>query len=103
ALTARFIAGLREIKTIKPYGTLDPDRCVALVSLVVQGHDCGEVSRRLFERCGIVTRSGLHCSPLAHKTAGTYPDGTVRFSFGRETTEQEIDAILDAMTEVRQP
>jgi cysteine desulfurase family protein len=100
-LTARFIAGLRQIEKIKCFGPLDsdrPDRTVALVSLVIRGYDCGDASRRLFETCGIVTRSGLHCSPLAHKSAGTYPDGTVRFSFGRGTTEQEIDAVLEALS-----
>jgi cysteine desulfurase family protein len=100
ALTARFISGLRNIQKIKPCGTLDPDRCVAVVSVVVRGRDAGEVSRRLFEDHGIVTRSGLHCSPLAHRTAGTYPDGTVRFSFGSGTTEAEIDTILEALSTV---
>jgi cysteine desulfurase family protein len=97
ALTARFIAGLREIQKVTVYGTLDPDRSVALVSIAVRGYDAGEAARTLFEKHGIVTRSGLHCSPLAHKTAGTYPDGTVRFSFGNGTTEAEIDAALEAL------
>jgi selenocysteine lyase/cysteine desulfurase len=98
ALTARFLAGLRQIEKVKLCGPLDSDRSVALVSLVVRGCDCGDASRRLFETCGIVTRSGLHCSPLAHKTAGTYPNGTVRFSFGRATTELEIDTLLEALS-----
>jgi cysteine desulfurase family protein len=97
ALTSRFIAGLRDIKKITPHGTCAPDRSVALVSLVVHGYDCAEASRHLFDNHGIITRNGLHCSPLAHKTAGTYPGGTVRFSFGRETTEAEIDAMLEAL------
>jgi cysteine desulfurase family protein len=98
ALTARFLAGLRQIEKVKLCGPLDPDRSVALVSLVVRGCDCGDASRRLIETRGIVTRSGLHCSPLAHKTAGTYPNGTIRFSFGRGTTEQEVDAVLEALS-----
>jgi cysteine desulfurase family protein len=98
ALTSRFLAGLREIKKINAYGTLDSARGAALVSTAVKGYDCGDASRHLFEKHGIVTRSGLHCSPLAHKTAGTYPGGTVRFSFGRETTEDEIDTIIKALS-----
>jgi cysteine desulfurase family protein len=98
--TARFIAGLRDIQKIKGCGTLDADRSVAVVSVVVPGYDAGEISRRLFERHGIITRSGLHCSPLAHKTAGTFPRGTIRFSFGRGNTEAEIDAILEALAEL---
>lgn len=96
-LTARFISGLGDIKKARPCGTMDPHCSVAVVSLVVEGYEAGAVSRRLFERNRIITRSGLHCAPLAHKTAGTFPDGTVRFSFGRGTTEAEIDAILEAL------
>jgi selenocysteine lyase/cysteine desulfurase len=97
ALTARFIAGLRTIKKITLCGTGDAERGVALVSIVVRGYDAGEASRYLFENHGIITRSGLHCSPLAHKTAGTYPGGTVRFSFGSGTTESDIDTALLAL------
>ncbi|MDR3320209.1 MAG: aminotransferase class V-fold PLP-dependent enzyme [Desulfovibrio sp.] len=100
ALTARFMAGLRELKKITLYGTGDPERSVALVSIAVQGYDAGEVSRYLFEKHGIITRSGLHCAPLAHKTAGTYPGGTVRFSFGSGTTEPDIDAMLEALSKM---
>ncbi|AEF86068.1 cysteine desulfurase family protein [Treponema primitia ZAS-2] len=97
ASTARFISGLGQIKKISVCGTLDPDRCVPVVSIVIPGKDAGEVSRFLFENHGIITRSGLHCSPLAHQTAGTFPGGTVRFSFGSGTTEAEIDGILEAL------
>jgi cysteine desulfurase family protein len=97
ALTARFIAGLRTMKKITVYGTGDAERSVALVSIAIRGRDAGDVSRRLFETHRIVTRSGLHCAPLAHKTAGSYPSGAVRFSFGSGTTEEEVDAMLEAL------
>ncbi len=100
AFTTRFIAGLRRIQKISVCGTLESARSVAVVSVVVRGYDAGEVSRRLFERHGIITRSGLHCSPLAHKTAGTFSGGTVRFSFGSGTTETELDAMLEALSEL---
>jgi cysteine desulfurase family protein len=98
ALLSRFVSGLGNIKNIKPLGTLDPARSVAVVSLAARGIDAGEAARRLFEDYGIITRSGLHCSPLAHKTAGTYPAGTIRFSFGGGTTEAEIDLMLEALS-----
>ena len=97
ACMARFMAGLRGMRNVAPCGTMDPDRSVAVVSLVVKGCDSGEVSSLLFERRGIITRSGLHCSPLAHRTAGTFPAGSVRFSFGRGTTEGDIDIMLEAL------
>ncbi|MCL1993150.1 MAG: aminotransferase class V-fold PLP-dependent enzyme [Spirochaetes bacterium] len=98
--TEHFMAGLANIKNVTAYGVSEPTRRVALVSIAVHGYDAADVSKRLFEKHGIVTRSGLHCSPLAHKTAGTFPGGTVRFSFGGGTTEAQIDTMLEAVAEL---
>ena len=43
---------------------------------------------------------GLHCSPAAHKTIGTFPHGTVRFSLGAFNTPAHIDAALDAVAKL---
>ena len=99
-LAERFISGLRGIQKMRVCGTGDANRSVPVVSVVVEGIDAAEVSRRLFEGHGIITRSGLHCSPLAHKTAGTYPAGTVRCSFGSGTSTEEIDLILEALAAI---
>ena len=50
----------------------------------------------------IMTRVGLHCAPSAHRTLGTYPTGTIRFSFGWNNTKQEIDYSLDAIEAIYQ-
>jgi selenocysteine lyase/cysteine desulfurase len=44
-----------------------------------------------------MTRAGLHCSPAAHRSLGTAPEGTIRFSFGEATREDEIDVAVDAL------
>ena len=54
----------------------------------------------LDSRYGIMTRVGLHCAPAAHKALGTYPAGTIRFSFGPENTEAEADTALGALAEI---
>jgi len=36
----------------------------------------------ILNKQNIAVRTGMHCSPLAHKFFGTSPAGTVRFSFG---------------------
>ena len=59
-----------------------------------------DLSFLLEERWGIMTRCGLHCAPNAHKTLGTFPQGTVRFSPGWFTTEAEIDAAVGAVREL---
>ena len=41
-----------------------------------------------------------HCAPAAHRTLGTYPTGTIRFSFGWWNTEEEVDTALGALEEI---
>lgn len=92
-----FINGLRKMPQLKLHGpTVDQDR-VATVSITVPGHDLGSLAYRLDVEYGIMVRSGLHCAPLAHKTLGTFPEGTLRFSFGYFNTEHDVLYSLDAL------
>ncbi len=102
ALTAQFLTDVEKIKGIKLYGlpSGDAKERVAVVSLNVEGKDPSEVGYELDERYGIMTRIGLHCAPLAHRTIGTYPIGTVRFSFGYYNTQKEIEKTVKALMEV---
>ena len=72
----------------------------AAVSVQTLKTDPAEAAFLLDERYGIMTRVGLHCAPAAHKTLGTFPAGTVRFSFGWANTEEEADAAAAAMEEI---
>jgi selenocysteine lyase/cysteine desulfurase len=47
-----------------------------------------------------MARTGLHCAPAAHRTLGTFPAGTVRFSFGWSNTEAEVDTALQALRQI---
>lgn len=49
---------------------------------------------------GIMTRVGLHCAPSAHKTLGTFPEGTIRFSFGWWNTKEEIERAVEALWKI---
>jgi selenocysteine lyase/cysteine desulfurase len=49
---------------------------------------------------GIMTRCGLHCAPSAHKTLGTFPKGTVRFSFSHSNTMEEVEYAIDAINKI---
>lgn len=99
-LTKKFLEGLREIPKIKVYGCDDSDKRVSTVSLTIQGLDLGEAAYRLDREYGIMVRSGLHCAPLAHKTIGTYSEGTLRFSFGYFNTLEEISYGLLAIKNI---
>lgn len=51
----------------------------------------------LEKQFGIMTRVGMHCAPNAHKVMGTFPSGTIRFSFGFFNTEEEIMYAVEAL------
>jgi len=97
SLTARLIEGLREIPGVEVKGTQDASKQLPVVSFTLAGPDLGEVGRRLDEKFGIAARVGLHCSPVAHQTLGTFPTGTVRFSLGALSTREDVDLAVRAV------
>lgn len=74
-------------------------RC-PIVSLDFPEMDNAEIAFQLDSQFGIMTRCGLHCAPMAHETLGTFPHGTIRFSFGHLNTEEEVAFAIDAIGKV---
>jgi selenocysteine lyase/cysteine desulfurase len=99
-LTARLINGLAGIEGISLYGGGDAETRTATVSFNIRGISPSEASLRLDEEHDIMCRPGLHCSPSSHKTIGTFPDGTIRFSPGYFNTPDEIDLAVDAVRNI---
>ena len=66
----------------------------------LDGIHSDEVGSLLAEQ-NICVRTGYHCSPLAHKTLGTPDGGAVRVSFSVFNTESEVDALCQAVREIR--
>jgi len=99
-LTSAFIQGLKQIPKVKVYGHEDAGERVGTVSIGVEGIDMGRMAYELDTDYGIMIRSGLHCAPLAHKTIGTFPEGTLRFSFGIFNTLEEIVYALEVLEEI---
>lgn len=97
ALCRRMLEGLSGIRGITVPGAAEAARRMAVISVDFHDMDNGEAAYRLERDFGILTRSGLHCAPAAHKTIGTFPKGTVRFSLGAFTTEADVDAAVDAV------
>ena len=62
--------------------------------------DPSELSFELEHRYGIITRVGMHCSPSAHKALGTFPKGTIRFSFGFFNTVREAELAAEAVKKI---
>lgn len=88
---------LLKIKKIKMYGPANPQDKTAVLSFNIGEMDSAHVSFLLEREFGIVTRAGLHCTPLAHETIGTLKQGTCRLSPGFFNTEREIDAVVNAI------
>lgn len=100
ALLEELFDGMKEIPRVTVSGPRDPALCASVVSFTVEGMDPAEVSRRLESGYGILVRAGLHCSPGAHRTQGTFPEGTVRVSPGPFTTGREIALFLSALRSI---
>ena len=96
-LTAKLLAGLQAIPKITVYGSSNTDDRVGVVSVNMEGYDPRELAAML-DLSGIRVRSGIHCAPLMHQALGTLEmGGTVRFSFGLFNTEDEVQAVIDAL------
>jgi len=99
-LTKAFMEGAGALKGIHLYGPLDVGKRTAVVSFNIDGMVPSETAMRLDEDYGILCRPGLHCAPLAHRTVGTFPQGTVRFSFGYYNTLDQVQKALKALEEI---
>jgi cysteine desulfurase family protein len=101
-ITQLLLDGMREIKGIKLYGPCDVKRQTAVIAFNMEEVDCGELSMQLDYEYGIITRSGLHCAPLAHQVIGTLESGACRLSPGYFTTEEEAETVIRAIHELTQ-
>jgi cysteine desulfurase/selenocysteine lyase len=99
-LCQRLIDGLNGITGVKVYGSWIACEQSSTVSFTINEMDNARIGSRLDEEYGILCRIGLHCSPAAHKTMGTYPQGTVRLSIGYFNNAQEIDQAVMAVQKI---
>ncbi len=90
-ITAGFLEGLKGIEDIRVFAGDGYPEHLPVVSITSERMDPARLAYRLEEEYGIWTRVGLHCAPEAHKTIGTFPKGTVRFSFGYFNTSEEAE------------
>lgn len=101
-LTEVLIAGLLNIPGVTVYGSCDPTKMTAVVSCRVAGQRVSEVGLRFDDAFEVLCRVGLHCAPAAHKTIGTFPEGTIRLAPGIFTSLDDIQAVITAMGRIAQ-
>lgn len=69
-------------------------RRTPVVSIFSDEIDLASLSFYLENEGKIATRVGMHCSPLAHTSLGTFPGGSLRFSFGYHEKLEDVDHCL---------
>lgn len=96
----RLLEILRQYDFVKIAGPADrfseKTKCIGVVSTLFDGYSAEDIGN-VFDEMEIAVRTGLQCSPLAHKFLGTFPAGTVRFSVGYFTGEEDFCALEKAM------
>ncbi len=100
-LRARLVDGLRQTPGTHVYGHEGraPASYLAIVAFNIDGKLSSDTGYELSRR-SIFVRIGLHCSPVAHQTIGTFPAGTLRASPGYLTDEADIDTFIEAVREI---
>ncbi|HEX9116551.1 MAG TPA: aminotransferase class V-fold PLP-dependent enzyme [Anaerolineae bacterium] len=99
-LVAHFVAGAEALPGLTLYGPHPPAERIGVISFSVAGITASKLGLLLDRRYGIMSRIGLHCAPAAHRTIGTFPDGTVRFGFSYFNTAAQVERSLAALAEI---
>lgn len=94
--------GLTALPGLRVFLSEDPEAQGGVLSFLMEGRDCEELGEALGDR-GFALRAGLHCAPLAHRSAGTLETGTVRASVSPFNREGEICQFLRAMEGLNKP
>lgn len=94
-----FLDGLKNIDGLQLTGKKTMSGRLPVFSFNIEGKDNGILADEL-SRLGFETRPGLHCSPSAHKTLGTFPQGALRVSAGYFTEKSEIDSFFEALKSI---
>lgn len=100
ALGRELEQGIRRINGLRVLGPGLDDEKLPVFSINIDGKDNGLLARDLSDLYGIETRPGLHCSPLGHRTLGSFPEGGLRISPGYFNTKEEIEITINALEEL---
>ncbi|MFC4778341.1 aminotransferase class V-fold PLP-dependent enzyme [Paenibacillus sp. GCM10023252] len=101
ALTQQLMEGLSAIEGIRLLGPKLGKPRTGMVAWVAEGIDPSEMGFILDQHYHIAVRTGFHCTPLAHSMAGTTSTGAVRASVGYGSSERHVDALIQAVREIR--
>jgi cysteine desulfurase family protein len=93
--------GLRDLPGLRLLGPSTPEHRVGVFAVVMDDLAPEALAAILEDRYGILTRAGLHCAPLAHRTMSTHETGgATRLSLGPFLSEADTTRAVDALTEI---
>ena len=98
-LTLLMAQELQRIRGLRVYALPGLREQAGVLSVVPEGKDVELIASQLAER-GIAIRAGIHCAPLAHRSAGTLDTGTIRMSFSDFNTPAEVWRCVDVFREI---
>ena len=98
-LTRHMAALLRDIPGAEVFYTSEDGAQTGVLSFRLDGWDCEALGEALAAQ-GAAVRAGLHCAPLAHRTAGTLETGTVRCSFSAFSTTAQVEHFVRILRQI---
>jgi len=99
-LTRAFLEGARSVAGLTVHGPARAEDREPVFSVRMEGFEPEELSATLDRNFGLMTRSGLHCAPLAHRTISTLPFGSTRISFGALNSIEHVEAAVSALASI---
>ncbi len=99
-LAMKFVDAIRRNKRVTVWSGRSPDRQLGPVSISIEGAVPSQVGETLDRSYDIACRPGMHCAPGTHRFLGTFPQGTIRFSFGFFNTDADVEAAAKAVNEI---
>lgn len=99
-LGSLFLSNILNMYGVRLHGIKEMNGRTSVFSITFDNLETAEAAYILDNEYGIMTRSGIHCSPLSHKTLETFPQGTVRFSFGFYNNKEEVNRISEAVYKI---
>jgi len=92
------LMGIDGLTYLGPQGVRDR---IGVFSVLINGITPLELSKRLEDEFGLLTRSGLHCAPFVHQAFDTaQTGGATRLSFGPFVSRQDVKFAADALAQV---
>ena len=98
-LALRAVRGLERIPGVEVFAAPGLLNQAGVVAFRTESMDCEAVAEALGQ-ADIAVRAGLHCAPLAHRSAGTFETGAVRLSFSAFNQPGEVDRFLAKLAEI---